>query len=256
MKLSQVAAQLYTCRDLLRTPTDIAKTLTRLRQVGYTAVQVSGLGPISSQELAHILFDTGMVCCATHEPAKAILDAPDIVIDRLQTLRCKNAAYPFPDRIDFSSRKSVDALIANLQRSGEAFARAGMILSYHNHNHEFRTLDGRPILERIYAGTTAEALKAELDTYWIQYGGGDIVAWCRRMAGRLQLMHLKDYQTSPENIPLWGEVGAGVLDFKSIIAAAEESGCQWFAVEQDTTPGDPVEALAASFRYIAEYLAE
>jgi sugar phosphate isomerase/epimerase len=75
------------------------------------------------------------------------------------------------------------------------------------------------------------------------------------MAGRLQLMHLKDYQTTPENIPMWCEVGAGVLDFKSIIAAAEEAGCKWFAVEQDTTPGDPVDSLAASFRYIAEHLA-
>ena len=39
MKLTQVAAQLYTCRDLLQTPSDIAVTLRRIRQIGLPVLQ-------------------------------------------------------------------------------------------------------------------------------------------------------------------------------------------------------------------------
>jgi hypothetical protein len=55
MKTTQLAAQLYTCRDLLQTPPDIAKTLRRVRAAGYTAVQVSAMGPIPGEELKRIL---------------------------------------------------------------------------------------------------------------------------------------------------------------------------------------------------------
>jgi sugar phosphate isomerase/epimerase len=252
MKLSQVAAQLYTCRDSLQTPSGIATTLARLRKIGYTAVQASGLGPISYDSLARILADTGMICCTTHEPADEILDSPARVIERLKTLGCNITAYPFPRGIDLSSPEAVEKWIAKLQRAAEMFAQAGLLLCYHNHNHEFRKLRGRVILDLIYEG--APALQAELDTYWIHYGGGDVLAWCRKLTGRFPIIHLKDYQTTPEYKPLWCEIGEGVLDFKSIIPTAEQAGCQWFIVEQDTCPGDPVDSLAASYHYIQEHL--
>ena len=254
MKLTQVAAQLYTCRDTLQDASGIAKTLSRLRKIGYTAVQASGLGPVPYSELARILADTGMACPATHESAALIASAPEQIVDRLRTIDCKITAYPHPHNIDFSSRPSVDAMIARLQHAREVLAQAGQTLCYHNHNLEFRKLDGKVILDLIYDGTTTTALQGEPDTYWVQYGGGDNIAWCKKLAGRLPVIHLKDYHTTPENKPFFCEIGAGVLDFKGIIAAAEASGCQWFIVEQDTCPGDPVDSLAQSFRYIQEHL--
>ena len=49
MKLSQVAAQLYTLRDHLKTPEDMKKTLKRVHEIGFQAVQLSGLGPIAEE---------------------------------------------------------------------------------------------------------------------------------------------------------------------------------------------------------------
>src|SRR6266496_4460 len=59
---SQIGAQLYTLRDYLKTPADIAKTLARVRKLGYEAVQVSGAGPIDPAELAKILKNEGLAC--------------------------------------------------------------------------------------------------------------------------------------------------------------------------------------------------
>jgi sugar phosphate isomerase/epimerase len=250
MKLHQVAAQLYTCRDLLKTPADIAATLKRLREVGYTAVQVSGMGPIAEEELNAILDGEGLVCCATHEPAGRILNETSLVIERLQKLRCAYTAYPFPAGVDLSSEESVDALIAKLDAAGAAMASAGITLCYHNHHQEFRKLGGKTILDRIYDRTNPKHLQGEPDTYWVQFGGGENVEWCEKLAGRLPLIHLKDYEINAENQPALCEIGKGNLNFQKIIAAAEKSGCQWFIVEQDTCPGDPVDSLRQSFDYL------
>lgn len=254
MNIKQVGAQLYTCRDSLRTAPEIAETLGRLREIGYTAVQASSIEAVSYREFGRILAETGMVCCATHEAPDQILNSPETVVERLGELGCGIAAYPYPSGIDFFKREIVEAWIAKLQRAAEVLARAGQVLCYHNHNHEFRKLDGRVILDLIYDG--APALKGEPDTYWIQYGGGDPARWCRKLAGRMPVIHLKDYQTTPDNAPTWCELGEGTLDFKGIVAAAEEGGCEWYVVEQDTCPGDPVESLGRSFRYLRENLAD
>jgi sugar phosphate isomerase/epimerase len=250
MKIDQVAAQLYTCRDLLKTPADIAATLRRVREIGYTAVQVSGMGPIAEEELNRILDGEGLVCCATHEPGPVILDETEKVIERLQKLRCKFTAYPFPAGVDFSSEAAVDEMIDKLDKAGAAMAAAGLTLCYHNHQHEFRKLGGKTIFERIFGRTNPKHVQAELDTFWVHYGGGDNVEWCEKLAGRLPLLHLKDYQITNESQHAFCEIGAGNLNFSRIIAAAERSGCRWFIVEQDVCPGDPMESLRQSFEYI------
>ncbi len=256
MKTTQLAAQLYTCRDLLKTPTDIARTLRRVREAGYLAVQVSGMGPIDEAELLGILEGEGLACCATHEPSAMILDEPQRVVERLAKLNCTFTAYPYPAGVEMSDAAAVGSLIAALDKAGAVLNAAGMSLCYHNHHMEFRQLGGRLILESIFDGTKPENLQGELDTYWVQYGGADPVAWCERLDNRLPLLHLKDYMINKDNQPVFCEIGSGNLDFHRIVAAAEKSGCQWFIVEQDECPGDPVESLAQSYRYLAENICE
>lgn len=252
MKPTQLAAQLFTCRNIIKTPTEIVSTLRRLREVGFSAVQVSGMGPIAEEELNTILDGEGLVCCATHEPALRILDEPQAIVERLKKLRCKFTAYPYAAGVDLEDEASVDDMIARLDAAGAVLAAEGLTLCYHNHNHEFRKIGNQTILERIFEKTHPANLQGEPDTYWIQNGGGDNVEWCERLTGRLPLIHLKDYKINSQNQPEYAEIGSGNLNFKKIIASAEKAGCQWFIIEQDECPGDPVDSLAMSFRYLVD----
>ena len=254
MKITQVAAQLYTLRDHLKTPADIAASLKKVRSIGYEAVQASGLGPIAEAELTRILKGEGLVLCATHEPSNEIRSETEKVIERLQKLGCNYTAYPYPAGVDFSKPADVDLLIKELDAAGEKMARAGQVLTYHNHAHEFYKFQGKPLLDYIYDKSNPRYLQGEIDTYWVQAGGGNPVDWCKKLKGRLPLIHLKDYGVGPDGKPFFAEIGNGNLDFHSIIAAAEDSGCEWFIVEQDVCPGDPFESLAISFQYVREKL--
>lgn len=248
MQISQVAAQLYTLRDQCKTPDDIARSLERVRQIGYESVQVSGLGPIEDATLLQLAKDNDLSICATHESLDAILNSPEAVIDKLRALESKHTAIGFPSGVDLASREGVLDFCRRFEKSAQHFVAAGMTVSHHNHHHEFRQINGVTVMRMILENTRAVTL--ELDTYWVQYGGGSPVEWNRRAQGRLPLLHLKDYAVNEANTPQFAEIGRGNLDWKPIIQSAEESGCEWFIVEQDTCPGDPFDSLQMSFDYI------
>jgi sugar phosphate isomerase/epimerase len=113
---------------------------------------------------------------------------------------------------------------------------------------EFRRVEGEIILDTIYNQTDARFLQGEIDTYWVQYGGADPVAWCHKLKGRLPLIHLKDYAVTDDNKINYCEIGQGNLDFAAIVAAAEAAGCEWFIVEQDSTPRRPLRLVAHELR--------
>jgi sugar phosphate isomerase/epimerase len=254
MKISQVAAQMYTVRDFLKTPEDIAASLGKVQQIGYQAVQLSGLAPIENQQLARICQESGLTVCATHEVGATIISQPEAVIEKLKLLRCSHTAYPYPSDVTLETAAEVRAFAKQLEAAGKVMQSAGLTLSYHNHSIEFRRLGEKTILELLYEETDPRYLQAEPDTYWIQHGGGDPVAWCKKLHGRLPLLHMKDYGITADSRPTYFEIGQGNLDWVAIVQAAEASGCEWFIVEQDTCAGDPFDSLRVSFEYIQEHL--
>jgi sugar phosphate isomerase/epimerase len=254
MKHAQLAIQLYTLRDHCKTSADFALTCQKVRAIGYPAVQLSGLGPIPEEEIVKILAGEGLVACATHEPGDLIRQETERVIERLQKLGVRYTAYPYPGGVDFTNMAHVDLLVADLEAAGAKMAAAGLVLAYHNHGVEFAKLpNGQTALEYIYARTSPSHLVGELDTYWVQYGGADPVTWCQKLTGRLPLLHLKDYGfCAKENKHIIAEIGQGNLDWLRILPAAEDSGCQWYIVEQDTCPGDPFDSIKISYEYLTE----
>jgi sugar phosphate isomerase/epimerase len=248
MKISQVAAQLYTLRDYTKTPEDIAKTFEKVRAIGYEAVQCSALGPIEDAALLQLAKDNGLKICATHEGLAPVLENPEAIIEHLQNLECPHSAIGFPSGVDLGSYEGVLDFARKFDVAAKKFADAGLSMGHHNHHHEFRKVNGKTVLDVILENT--QYVTFELDTYWVQHGGANPVSWARKVAGRAPLIHLKDYGVSNEDKPQYVEVGNGNLEFAEIIKAAEESGTEWFIVEQDTTPGDPFDSLKISFDYI------
>lgn len=252
MKLNQVALQLYTLREFLKTPQDMAVTLKRVADIGYKAVQLSGLGPIAEADLVKMLNDNGLFCCATHEGN--ILTDPQAVVARMKKLDCKFTAYPHPSKVALQTLADLKAFAAALNKSGQVLYDNGIVLTYHNHSIEFRKVEGRLIMDVIYDETDPKYLQGEIDTYWVQHGGGDPAEWCEKLKNRLPLLHMKDYRINPENKPDFAEIGSGNLNWKKIVKAADASGCRWFIIEQDTSSRDPFESVAMSLKYVKENL--
>jgi len=102
-----------------------------------------------------------------------------------------------------------------------------------------------------YLLATIPTIQAELDTYWVQTGGEDPVAYIRKYAGRLPRLHIKDRAPAPddETCP-FAEVGQGILDWDAIFDAAPEAGVEWYLVEQDNWTRPPLECARMSIEFL------
>lgn len=257
MKKSQIAVQLYCFRDFIKTPEGVADTFRRLGAIGYEAVQLTTALPESLKpaELKSLLNDAGLAAVSAHENGAKILDHTEEVIAKLKTLGVRHAAYPAP-HINLTGIGETVALARRLNEAAKAFRAQGLTLAYHNHAMEFKRFEGRFILDLIY--DNAPDLAGEIDTFWVQKGGGNPVKWIRRLAGRMEYLHIKDYgMDSPAPTEIWGNapvmkpIGSGSLDWDDIFSAAEESGVKCFIVEQDgDVVIDPFDSFEKSFRFL------
>ncbi|OQA47341.1 MAG: Inosose dehydratase [Chloroflexi bacterium ADurb.Bin325] len=255
MTTSRLAAQLYTVREFTQTPQDLAATLKKVRAIGYTAVQVSGIGPISHADVKAMLDDAGLACCITHIAHDRLWnDLPD-VIEQHHLWNCRHVAIgSMPPAYRKEGEAGYRRFAQEASRVGQTLSQAGLTFSYHNHSFEFVRFGQQTALELLYAEADPRYLQAELDTYWVQHGGGDPVAWIRKLAGRMPVIHLKDMVMVEGGQDTWSgvtqamaEIGEGNLNWPAILAACEEAGVEWYAVEQDVCRRDPFESLRISY---------
>jgi sugar phosphate isomerase/epimerase len=249
-----LAVQLWTVRSLCEDARGLASTLTALGAIGYRAAELAGLQTVPPGDVRRIMEDTGIECCSAHADSRQLLENPSSVVTTLRALGCGAVAYPHPRDQDFSSPEGVSMLCRRLSEAAAVFQSEGISFSYHHHSLELRRLDQRTILSMILDQTDPGLVQVELDTYWLQAGGVDPARWIARCAGRIPLLHLKDYGVDPEGRPLFREIGSGNLDWNEILPAAKNAGCRWLIVEQDDhwSTGNPLESLATSWRYLAQ----
>lgn len=244
MENSKIGAQLYTLRDYLKTPAEIVSTLHKVRAIGYQAVQISGLGPIPMVELKKNLDDEGLIACATHTGYEMLVRETEKVIEDHKILGAAQVSCPgLPG--EYHNEEGYKKAAQELSRVGSILKRQGITLSYHNHGIEFEQYGSKIGLEILFEESDPRYLQAEIDTYWVQYGGGDPAAWCQRLKGRLPLVHVKDMSIK-NNQQIMAEVGSGNLNWETILKACKEAGTLWYLVEQDVCQRHPLESLKIS----------
>jgi sugar phosphate isomerase/epimerase len=140
--------------------------------------------------------------------------------------------------------------ISVLNKTAEAATKAGLTFAYHNHDMEFKPVDGKIPYDLLLSETDPKNLKMELDLAWAVKAGKNPVDLFKQNPGRFPLWHLKDLDASRENIM---PVGSGTIDFKPIFAAASVAGMQSFFVEHDM-PKDAFASINSSIQYINKNL--
>ena len=153
----------------------------------------------------------------------------------------------------------------DLNHYGKILKENGLKLYYHNHHFEFEKYHGKTGFELLVENTDPELVGFEIDVHWIQRAGQDPVKWIKRLAGREDMVHLKDYriyfpdgQPTPEifhkeQCIQFAEIGEGNLDMKAIIEASVEGGAIYLPIEQDQTYGkDPFDCIRTSVKNICD----
>jgi sugar phosphate isomerase/epimerase len=167
------------------------------------------------------------------------------------------AVFPYLPPADRGGLDAIRRLAETLNRAGEKCRAEGLQFCYHNHAFEFEPMQGTTPLEVMMNNTDKKTVGLELDAFWVSVAGHDPVEILKKYAGRVHLMHLKDkaqgtpvmYKEAPGKAA-FKEVGNGVLDWPKILRAAADAGVEHYFVEQDQTPGDPLDSLRQSIEFL------
>jgi len=239
---------MYTVREFTKTPEDIATSVKKVAEIGYRAMQTSAFGPIDPKDLKEIADGEGVEICATHTSFERMRDDTQAVIDEHLLWGCD---YPAIGGMPASYREDGGEGYVRFAIEASDVARkladAGLTFGYHNHSHELERFGDRTGLQILLEDSDPEVFQLEIDTYWIQAGGGDPAEWIRKASGRADLLHVKDMAMRGRE-QLYAEVGEGNLNWPAILDAAKAAGTKWYIVEQDTCQRDPFDSLGISFR--------
>jgi sugar phosphate isomerase/epimerase len=137
-----------------------------------------------------------------------------------------------------------------LNKTGEGCKKAGIQFCYHNHDAEFKQVEGQVPYDLMLSQLDKDSVKFELDLAWAIKGGADPVTLFNQNNGRFPLWHVKDLDASHQNIL---PVGEGTIDFKRIFDAASVAGMQHFFVEHDF-PKDAYASITTSIANIKKLL--
>jgi len=120
--------------------------------------------------------------------------------------------------------------------------------AYHNHDFEFAEIEGKIPYDLILAETDPRAVEIKLDLYWITKAGLRPLSYFEKYSGRFPLLHAKDMDGTPQKF--FTEVGRGVIDFGQIFSKAKAAGIEHCFIEQDETPGEPLESVKISLKHL------
>ncbi|WP_116192288.1 sugar phosphate isomerase/epimerase family protein [Paenibacillus taihuensis] len=246
-----VALQLYTLRD--QTEKDFLGTIRKVAGMGYQAVEFAGYFNTPANELKALLDELGLQAPSAHvglnfgEPEKIEADLAK-QIEYAKELGLQYIITPWAPLPENPTIDDVNRLAGILEAAGKQVKEAGLIYGYHNHDFEFKLVDGKPVIDLLLEKVSPEYLQAEFDFGWVHMGGQTPVDYATRYAGRVPLAHFKDFGDGRSDT----EVGKGVVDLKSVLDIAEQVGIQYIIVEQEQFANSSLESAELSLEFFRE----
>lgn len=251
MTHKKLTAQLYTIREYTKTLENFDASMKKVADIGYTAVQVSGIGPIPHADVKAVCDNYGLKICITHVNFEYLQNDLQTAIDQHTLWECPNIAIGSLPASYRGSEQGFKDFARDATTVGKKLAAAGFTFSYHNHSFEFCRFGQKTALDIIYDESDPRYLKAEIDTYWVQHGGGDVRAWILKMRDRMPVIHFKD-MVMVDGKQTMAEIGEGNLNWPGILEACKTAGVEWYAIEQDICQRNPFESLKISYDNLRE----
>lgn len=253
--LKSIGLQLYTLRTILtQNPLEIMRTVA---QIGYREAE------LTTQNLDQVLAavkQTAVRPVSLHMDNALFLHQQEKLPGAIEDAGKRGFSYvvcPYVPPGDRGGADVVKKLAETMNKAGEMARAAKMRLCYHNHAFDFAPSGNGTLLDVLLNATDAKLVGLELDIMWSQVAGVDPVSVIRKYGSRVDMMHLKNLRTAmpkqyTEQIPAtsFAEVGSGVVNVPAVLAAASKAGVKHYFVEQDQTPGNPIDSIRASYGYL------
>jgi sugar phosphate isomerase/epimerase len=225
--------EMYSVRDELTK--DPQGTVRAIAAMGYQGLEFYApyydWSHAQAKDMKKLMDDLGIRCFSTHNDASfmtkdKIQNAMDLNLNLGSKYVVMASSQPKPG---FDGWKEI---ADQLNFAADKLESQGLKAGYHNHQTEFKPVDGvRPM--EILAKNTKPTVMLQLDVGTCLEAGSDPVAWIRANPGRIRSVHCKDW--SPDSGKGYSVLfGEGTADWKAILAAAQSpGGAEYYLMEQE-----------------------
>jgi len=240
--------------------TDLAgvkKTIAQLHDIGFRNLHTGTPQFMKPQEYKDLLDSFGMAALSVSGPEDPQQIAPSIpdIEAQLKIFGVKLVDIPTLPSAFRNTAQGYETYAKQLNAGGKALYEAcGGVPAYHNHALEFISLgDGLCGMDILLEQTDPKYVSLILDTHWLASGGKNPPDYIHKCAGRITIMHFKDYAIDPdasfiEAVPrIFAEVGQGNLDWPAIVAACKDADVTICVSEQDICKGASIDSARISY---------
>ena len=248
-----VGLEMYSVRGELQK--DLIGSIKAVAKAGYQGMEFYSpymqWSTDKAKEVRKLMDDLNVKCYSTHNgPNSFSGDGMKKAIELNTIIGSKHVIMASAGRVTgLDGWKGIADL---LNKGAEGMKSAGLGTGFHNHQLEFKPIDGTRPME-VLAKNTDKSVTLQLDVGTCVEVGLDPVAWINQNPGRIRSMHCKDWSPDKEKgyKVLFGE---GVAKWKEIFKAAEKvGGVQYYLVEQEGSrfpEFETVEKCLVNFRKI------
>ncbi|WP_267641676.1 sugar phosphate isomerase/epimerase family protein [Haloarchaeobius amylolyticus] len=244
--MARPAVQLYSLR---RVDQPLETVVRRAGELGFDGVEfATRVGDADPDAVAAALEETGLETVAAHVGFETLTADLEATVGFYRDLGCDTLVVPYLDDAHFASRGAIEDTATELVALAERCRDHGIRLCYHNHDHEFVTVDGAPAFVQLLEAAD-DPLRFEVDLGWVTAAGYDPVALLEAYHEQIPLVHVFD--VAPET----GEptnVGDGLLDVDACARAVREHEIEWAIYEHDD-PADPFGAAEHGATVLADF---
>ncbi len=244
--LSDIGVQLYTLRSL--TKKDLEAVFKDLSEMGYTQVELAGLEGKSEAEFKALLDKYNLKAVASHIPFDVLKKDPESLIRQTKALGIKYMVLAWFPPFERRHIQQYYDLAKMLNDVGAKAKKEGIQFVYHNHDFEFKKLNGEIPYDVILKNTDSELVKLELDLFWIEKAEANALEYFKAYPGRFVFCHVKDMDSKGNMV----DVGKGQIDFAQLFKEGKKAGLEYFVVEHDN-PDHPIQSVKNSIEYLKSF---
>lgn len=236
--------QLYSVREQL--PKDYDGVLHKIAALGFREVEAAGFFNRPPESVKQSMTSAGLKCVSGHYPWQLLSAHLDEILDFHNKLGVEYVICAFPGHKTPVEAKqarifNMDDWRWNAEQFNKVGARvkaAGHKFGYHNHTMEFAKQGDVVPFDELIRLTDPALVTFEMDCGWVTVGGGDPVAYLKKYADRISMLHVKDFKHAatpghPEERPPAAELGRGVADYHAIFKAVKPGKIKHYFVEQE-----------------------
>ncbi len=226
-----IGLELYSVRDDLKK--DFTGTLDGVAKLGYQCVEFYApyyqWTPDYAKQVRKQIDSIGLRCYSTHNELHSF--SPEGIGKAIELNKILGTQYivlAHPGNVDgIAGWKQI---AETLNKANQTMERSGLHAGYHNHDLEWKPIDGQKPME-LLASNTDKSIMLQLDVGTCVATGNDPVAWIDHNPGRIRSLHLKDWSPGQDYHVLFGD---GVAPWKKIFTAAEKvGGVEYYLIEQE-----------------------